>query len=59
MALLLVGCAKEYDDTELRNRVTTLETKVGNLEANVKALQDATADGMFVQSVEAGGAGWP
>ena len=52
LGLLLVGCARQYDDTELRNRVTTLETKVGNLEANVKALQDATADGMFVQSVE-------
>ena len=52
MGLLLVGCAREYDDTELRNRVTTLETKVGNLEANMKALQSATNDGMFVQSVE-------
>ena len=52
LGLLLVGCAREYDDSELRNRVTTLETKVGNLEANMKAIQDATNDGMFVQSVE-------
>jgi hypothetical protein len=52
MGLLLVGCAREYDDTDLRNRVTTLETKVGNLEANMKAIQTATADGMFVQKVE-------
>ncbi len=51
-ALILAGCAKQYDDSELRNRVTTLETKVGNLEANMKAIQDATADGMFVQKVE-------
>ena len=52
LGLLLVGCAREYDDSELRNRVTTLETKVGNLEANMKAIQSATADGMFVQKVE-------
>ncbi len=52
LGLLLVGCAREYDDSELRNRVTTLETKVGNLEANMKAIQTATNDGMFVQKVE-------
>ena len=52
LGLLLVGCAREYDDSELRNRVTTLETKVGNLEANMKAIQSATNDGMFVQKVE-------
>ena len=51
MALLLVGCAKEYDDTELRNRVTTLETKVGNLEAQIKAVQ-TLALGQYVQKVE-------
>ena len=52
MGLLLIGCAREYDDSELRNRVTTLETKVGNLEANMKAIQTATNDGMFVQKVD-------
>ncbi|MBQ1912281.1 MAG: hypothetical protein II171_01830, partial [Bacteroidales bacterium] len=51
MALLLVGCAKEYDDTELRNRVTTLETKVGNLEAQIAAVQKL-ALGAYVQKVE-------
>ncbi len=51
MALLLVGCAKEYNDSELRNRVTTLETKFGNLEAQIKALQ-AVALGQYVQKVE-------
>ena len=51
-ALILAGCAKQYDDSELRNRVTTLETKVGNLEANMMAIQTATNDGMFVQKVE-------
>ena len=48
--LILAGCAKQYDDSELRNRVITLETKVGNLEANMKAISDV--DGMFVQKVE-------
>ena len=52
MGLLLLGCTHEYDDSDLRNRVTTLETKVGNLEANMKAIQTATNDGMFVQKVE-------
>ena len=50
-AVLLAGCAKEYDDTDLRNRVTTLETKVGNLEAQIKAVQ-AVALGQYVQKVE-------
>ena len=52
MGLVLLGCNKEYDDSDLKNRVTTLETKVGNLEANMKAIQSATNDGVFVQSVE-------
>ena len=51
MALLLVGCAKEYNDKELRDRVTTLETKVGNLEAQMKAA-NAVALGQYVQKVE-------
>ena len=51
MALLLVGCAKEYDDSELKNRVTTLETKVGNLEAQMQVAQKV-ALGQFVQKVE-------
>ena len=52
MALLLVGCAREYDDTDLKNRVTTLETKVGNLEAQMKAIFSASGDGVFVLKVE-------
>ena len=51
MALLLVGCAKEYNDKELRDRVTTLETKVGNLEAQMLVAQKV-ALGEFVQKVE-------
>ena len=51
MALLLVGCAKEYDDTELKNRVTTLETKMDNLVAQMQVVQKV-ALGEFVQKVE-------
>ena len=51
MALLLVGCAKEYDDTELKNRVTTLETKMDNLVAQMQVVQKV-ALGQFVQKVE-------
>ncbi len=51
LALLLVGCAKEYDDTDLKNRVTTLETKVGNLEAQMTAA-NKVALGQYVQKVE-------
>ena len=51
VALALVGCAKQYDDSDLRNRVTTLETKVGNLEAQMKAA-NAVALGQYVQKVE-------
>ena len=51
MALLLVGCAKEYDDSELKNRVTTLETKMDNLVAQMQVVQKV-ALGQFVQKVE-------
>ena len=51
VALVLAGCAKQYDDTDLKNRVTTLETKVGNLEAQMKAA-NAVALGQYVQKVE-------
>ncbi len=51
VALALVGCAKQYDDSDLKNRVTTLETKVGNLEAQMKAA-NAVALGQYVQKVE-------
>ena len=50
--LLLCGCAREYDDTDLQNRVTTLETKYGNLETQVRALMSATSPDVFVQKVE-------
>ena len=51
MALLLVGCAKEYDYSALENRVTTLETNLDNLRAQMTAVQ-AVALGQYVQKVE-------
>jgi len=52
MALLLVGCAKEYDDSGLKERVSALETRVTALESNVEALQSAIGEGVFVAKVQ-------
>ncbi len=52
MALLLVGCAKEYDDSGLKERVSALETRVTALESNVQALQSAIGEGVFVAKVQ-------
>ncbi len=49
-ALLLVGCAKEYDDTALKNRVSELESRVTTLEANVKAI--SSFPGKIIESQE-------
>ena len=32
LALALAGCSKEYDDTELRNKISSLESRVAELE---------------------------
>ena len=52
LALLAVGCAKEYDDTGLRELISGLDARVSELEANVSALQSALGDGKFVRKVE-------
>ena len=52
LALLAVGCAKEYDDTGLRELIAGLDARVSELEANVSALQSALGDGKFVRKVE-------
>ena len=52
LALLAVGCAKEYDDTGLRELIAGLDVRVSELEANVSALQSALGDGKFVRKVE-------
>ena len=52
LALLAVGCAKEYDDSGLRELIAGLDLRVSELEANVSALQSALGDGKFVRKVE-------
>lgn len=61
-ALLLAGCAKEYDDSALKNRVTTLENEFQRLERavtgyneEVSALRktvEAVENGDYIKSVE-------
>ena len=52
MALLLVGCAKEYDDSGLRELISGLDTRITALESNVQALQSAIGEGVFVAKVQ-------
>ena len=52
LALLAVGCAKEYDDSGLKELIAGLDLRVSELEANVSALQSALGDGKFVRKVE-------
>ena len=52
LALLAVGCAKEYDDSGLRELINGLDARISELETNVSALQSAIGDGKFVRKVE-------
>ena len=52
LAVLAVGCAKEYDDSGLRELIAGLDVRVSELETNVIALQSAIGDGKFVRKVE-------
>ena len=52
MVLLLVGCAKEYDDSGLKERIGALEIRVTALESSVQALQSAIGEGVFVAKVQ-------
>ena len=52
LVLLTVGCAKEYDDTRLRDLINGLDVRISALETNVSALQSAIGDGKFVRKVE-------
>ena len=52
MALLLVGCAKPYDDSAVLERIASLETRVTALEGAIQSIQSAVGDGVFVQKVE-------
>ena len=52
LALLAVGCAKEYDDSGLRELIAGLDVRISELETSVSALQSAIGDGKFVRKVE-------
>ena len=52
LALLAVGCAKEYDDSGLRELIAGLDLRVSELESSVSALQSTLGDGKFVRKVE-------
>jgi len=51
-ALLLVGCAKEYDDSTLKARIDGLEKRVSDLEGSITAIQTAVGDGVLVAKVQ-------
>ena len=50
--LLLAGCAKQYDDTPLRDLIAGLDQRLSLVENSVAALQTAVGDGKFVRKVE-------
>ena len=51
-ALLLVGCAKEYDDSTLKARIDGLEKRVSDLEGSITAIQTAVGDVGLVAKVQ-------
>ena len=52
LALLAIGCAKEYDDSGLRELINGLDLRVSELESSVSALQSTLGDGKFVRKVD-------
>ena len=52
MALLLVGCSSQYDDSGILTRLSALESRVDALESSVDALRSAIGEGKFVLKVE-------
>ena len=52
MALLILGCAKEYDDSGLRELISGLDYRVSELESSVSGIQSTIGDGKFVRKVE-------
>ena len=52
LALLAVGCAKEYDDTALRELISGLDLRVSELEASISGIQSTLGDGKFVRKVD-------
>ena len=52
LALLAVGCAKEYDDSGLRELIAGLDLRVSELEASISGIQSTLGDGKFVRKVD-------
>ena len=52
LALLAVGCAREYDDTGLRELIAGLDLRISELESSISGLQSTIGDGKFVRKVE-------
>ncbi|MBR3990076.1 MAG: hypothetical protein IKI85_05975, partial [Bacteroidales bacterium] len=52
MALLLMGCAKQYDDSAIQTRIADLERRVTSLESSVDALRSAIGEGIYVVKVQ-------
>ena len=52
LALLAIGCAKEYDDTGLRELIAGLDLRISELETSISSLQSTLGDGKFVRKVE-------
>ena len=52
LALLALGCAKEYDDSGLRELIAGLDARISELETSISSLQSAIGDAKFVRKVE-------
>ena len=52
LALLAIGCAKEYDDSGLRELIAGLDLRISELETSISSLQSTLGDGKFVRKVE-------
>ncbi len=52
LALLVIGCAKEYDDTPIRDLIAGLDARISELETSISAIQSTVGDGKFVRKVE-------
>ena len=52
MALLFIGCVKEYNDSALREEIAALKTRVTELESNMDAIQSVIGNGVFVAKVQ-------
>ncbi|MBQ6197861.1 MAG: hypothetical protein IJK44_01325 [Bacteroidales bacterium] len=50
--LLLAGCTSNYDDSGIKARLDAVETRLNELEGNIRSLQSAIGEGVFVAKVQ-------